>query len=51
MGKRCKYTFLQGTHTDSQRAGEKMANVANYQRNANQECNSKPPPIGQNGHH
>ena len=51
MGKKCKYTFLQGTHRDSQQACEKMANIANYQRNANQNYNEKPPHIRQNGYH
>ena len=35
MGRRPKQTFLQ-RHVDGQQAHEKMLNIANYQRNANQ---------------
>ena len=36
MGRRSKQTFLQRRHTDGQEAHEKMLNMANYERNANQ---------------
>ena len=36
MGRKPKQTFLQRRHTDGQEAHEKMFNIANYQRNANQ---------------
>ena len=36
MGRRPKQTFLQRRHPDSQKAHEKMFNITNYQRNANQ---------------
>ena len=36
MGRRPKKTFLQRRHTDGQQAHEKMFNIGNYQRNANQ---------------
>ena len=40
MGRRSKQTFLQGRHTDGQKAHEKkMFNIANYQRNENQNYN------------
>ena len=39
MGKRSKQTFLQRRHTDGQEAHEKMFNIANYQRNVNQNYN------------
>ena len=39
MGGRPKQTFHQGRHTDGQEAREKMLNVTNYQRNANQNYN------------
>ena len=51
MGRRPKQTFLQRRHTDGQQAHEKMLNIANYQRNANQNYNEVPPDTGQNGHH
>ena len=35
MGGRSKQTFLQ-RHTDGQKAYEKMFNITNYERNANQ---------------
>ena len=38
-------------HADGQEACEKMFNVANYQRNANQNYNEILPHTGQNGHH
>ena len=36
MGRRPKYTFHQGRHTDGQEAHEKMLNITKYQGNANQ---------------
>ena len=36
MGRRIKQTFLQRRHTDGQQAPEKMLNLINYQRDANQ---------------
>ena len=36
MGKRPEKTFLQKRYTDGQKAHEKMLNITNYQRNANQ---------------
>ena len=35
---------------DDQWAHEKMLNITNYQRNANQNYNEVPPHTGQNGH-
>ena len=51
IGRRPKQTFLQRRHTNGQQAHEKMFNIANYQRNANQNCNEISPHCGQNGHH
>ena len=51
MGRRPKLTFLQRRHTNGQRAHEQMLNIANYQRNANQNYNEVLPQTGQNGHH
>ena len=51
MGRRPKKTFLQKRQTDGQEAHEKLLNIANYQRNANQNYNEVSPHIGQNGHH
>ena len=39
MGGRSKQTFLQRRHTDGQKAHEKTLNMAQYQRNANQNYN------------
>ena len=39
MARRPKQTFLQRRYTDGQQAYEKMSNIANYQRNANQNHN------------
>ena len=39
MGRRPKQTFLQRRQTDGQKAHEKMLNITNYQRNANQNYN------------
>ena len=50
MGRRPKETFLQ-RHTDCQEAYEKMLNISNYQRNADQNYNEVSPHSGQSGHH
>ena len=51
MGRRPKQTFLQRRHTDGHEAQEKMLNIANYQRNANQNYNEISSHTSQNGHH
>ena len=50
MGRRPKYTFLQ-RHKDSQKAHEKMLNITDYQRNANQNYSEISPHTSQNGYH
>ena len=49
MSRRPKQTFLQRRYPDGQH--EKMINISNYQRNANQNHNEVSPHNGQNGHH
>ena len=39
MGRRPKWTFLQRRHTDGQEEHEKLLNITNYQRTANQNYN------------
>ena len=51
MVRRPKQTFLQRRHTNVQEAHEKMLNLANYQRNANQNYNKRPPHTRQDGRH
>ena len=51
MGRRSKQTFLQRRHTDVHEAYEKMLNITNYKRNANQNYNEISPHTGKNGHH
>ena len=51
MGRRLKQTFLQRRHTDGQQTYEKMLNITNYQRNANQNYNEVSSHTGENGHH
>ena len=51
MGRRSKQTFLQGKHTDGQKTHEKMLNISNYQRNANQNFSELSSHTIQNGHH
>ena len=51
LGKRLKQTFLQRRHTDVQQTHEKILNITNYQRNANQNYNEVLLHSGQNGHH
>ena len=46
-----KWTFLQKWHTDGQKEHEKMINITNDQRNANQNHNEVSPHTSQNGHH
>ena len=43
--------MLQWRHANSQKAHEKMLNITNYQRNANQNHSVLLPHTGQNGHH
>ena len=49
MGQRTKQTFLQRRHTDGQQTHEKMDNITQYQRNANQNHNEAPFHTSQNG--
>ena len=51
MGRRAKQTFLQRRYTDWQQTHERMLNITNYQRNANQNYNEVSPHTGPNGHH
>ena len=51
MGRRPKQTFLQRRYTDCQQTHEKMLNITNHQRNANQNYNEVSPHTSQNGHH
>ena len=39
--RRPEQTFFQGRHTDDQQAHEKMLNIDNFQRNANQNNSEK----------
>ena len=43
--------FFQIRHIHSQKVCEKMLNITNYQRNANQNYNEVSPHTGQNGHY
>ena len=47
MGRRPKQIFLQRRHTDCQQTHEKMLNIANHQRNENQNYNEVSPHNGQ----
>ena len=51
MGKRPEQTFLQRRYTDGKQTHEKMFNIADYKRNANQNYREIPPHTSQNGHH
>ena len=51
MGRRPQQTFSQRRHTKSQQAYEKMLNVADYQRNGNQNHEKVSTDTGQNGYH
>ena len=46
-----KQITLHRRHTDVQKAHEKMLNIANYHKNANQNYNQILPHISQNGYH
>ena len=46
-----KKTFLQRREMGGQKAHEKLLNVTNYKRNANQNFGEVSPHISQNGHH
>ena len=50
-GRRSKQTFLQRRHSEGQKSHEKMLNITNCQRNANQNFNQVSPHTGQNGYH
>ena len=47
---RPKQTFLQGRHTDGQEAHDKMINIMNNERNANN-YHEVSPHTGQNGYY
>ena len=49
-GRRPKQTFFQRRYTDGQQAHEKMLNITNYQRKANDNYNEISPHTSQNGH-
>ena len=51
MGKKPEQTFLQRRYTDGQQTHEKMLNIADYKRNANQNYHEIPPHTSQNGHY
>ena len=51
MGRRPEYTFFQRRHTDGQQAHEKVLNIVNHQRNANQNHSEVTPHTCQNGYH
>ena len=51
MGRRPKQTFLQRRYTDCQQTHERMLNIVNHQRNANQNHNDVSPHMDQHGHH
>ena len=48
-GQMFKQKFLQRRHADGQEAHEKMHNIPNYQRNANQNDNEVAPHTSQSG--
>ena len=50
QSKRPKETFLQRRYTDGQGAHEKMFNITNFQRNANQNYNEVSPHTSQKDH-
>ena len=49
MGRRLRH--FQRIHTDDQQEHENMFNIANYQRNANQNYNDTSPHTSQNAYH
>ena len=51
MGKRPEQTVLQGRYTDGQQTHEKMLNITDYKRNANQNYHEISPHTSQNAHH
>ena len=51
MGGRPKQTFLQKDYTDGQKTHEKMLNITNCQRSANENYNEESPHTNQNGLH
>ena len=51
MGGRPKWTFVQRRYTDCQPTHERMLNITNHKRNANQNHNEVSHHTGQNGHH
>ena len=51
MIKRSKQTFIQRKQRDGQKTHEKMLNITNYERNANQNYHEVSPYTSQNGHH
>ena len=50
-GPKTKQTFLQRRYTDGKKGQEKMLNITNYHRNANQNDSEGSPQNDQNGHH
>ena len=48
---RSEETYLQRGNTAGQQTYEKMLNIANYQRNVDQNYNDVLPDTSQNGHH
>ena len=53
MGRRSKQTFLPKKNQidGKKKAHDKLFNITNYQRNANQNNNEVSPHTSQNGHH
>ena len=51
MGRRTEQTFFQRGNADGQQANENMLNIANHQRNANQNHNEISPHTCQNSYH
>ena len=51
MGRGPEQAFFQRRHTDGQQAHEKMFNIINYQRYANQNHNETSPHTCKNGYY
>ena len=51
MGRRSKQKILQRRHSDGQKTYDKMFNITNHYRNANQNHYEVLPYTSQNGHH
>ena len=51
LERRRNQIFLQRRYADGQQAHEKILNIANYYRNANQNYNEVPPHAGHNSYH